>query len=174
MRFQLFNDLAYGAKGLQYFTYAHDQAMVRPDGSTTETWEIAKAINTEIHTLAPVLRRLRNVGVFHNGTLWNGTRNLPKSGEHLSVDVKGDQVTAGLFLDEDNQRYLMIVNANPCDWARVTVEVNVKDEKLYHVDPRDRIIRELWPPNAKAQLVALAPGEGRLFQIGGEGMGKNF
>ena len=174
MRFQLFNDLAYGAKGLQYFTYAHDQAMVRPDGSTTETWEIAKAINTEIHTLAPVLRRLRNVGVFHNGTLWNGTRNLPKSGEHLSVDVKGDQVTAGLFLDEDNQRYLMIVNANPCDWARVTVEVNVKDEKLYHVDPRDRIIRELWPPNAKAQLVALAPGEGRLFQIGGEGMGRNF
>ena len=40
IQFQLMNTLAYGAKGLQYFTYAHDNAMVRPDGSTTETWKL--------------------------------------------------------------------------------------------------------------------------------------
>jgi hypothetical protein len=174
MRFQLFSDLAYGAKGLQYFTYAHDRAMVLPDGSTTETWEIAKRINAEIHTLAPILRRLRNVGVFHNGQLWSGTRGIPKSGEPLSFNVKGDQVTVGVLLDESGQRYLMVVNANPCDWARISLEVNVKDEKLYFVDPRDRTIRELWPANPKAQLVTLAPGEGWLFQVGGQGEGKNF
>ncbi|MBI2191631.1 MAG: hypothetical protein HYU36_06585 [Planctomycetes bacterium] len=174
IRFQLFNNLAYGAKGLQYFTYAHDQAMVRPDGSTTETWELARQINAEIHTLAPVLRRLRNVGVFHNGSLWSGTRRLQKSGEPLNVNVLGDQVTAGFFLDEHDLRYVLVVNANPCAWARITIEVNVKEEKLYGVDPRDRTVREIWPPNPKAQLIALSPGEGKLFQIGGQGQAKNF
>lgn len=174
MRFQLFSDLAYGAKGLQYFTYAHDGAMVRPDGSTTETWEMAKRINAEIHGLAPILRRLQNIGVFHNGRLWSGTRRIPASAEPLAFDVKGDQVTVGLFRDERGVRYLMVVNANPCDWARITLEVKLEDEKLYCVDSRDGAVRELWPPNPRAQMVALSPGEGRLFQIGGKGEGKNF
>jgi hypothetical protein len=174
MRFQLFNDLTYGAKGLQYFTYAHDEAMVRRDGSTTETWEIARRINGEVHNLAPVLRKLRNVEVFHNGTLWSGTRRLQRTGERLGIDVKGDQVTVGLFLGDKDLRYVMVVNANPCGWARMSIEVSVDTEKLYYVDPRDRVVRELWPPNPKSQLVCLAPGEARLFQIGGEGAGKNF
>ena len=174
MRFQLFNSLAYGAKGLQYFTYAHDQAMVRPDGSTTETWEMARRINGEIHTLAPLLKRLTNIGTFHHGMLWSGTRHLPTSDEPLSVQVDGDPATIGFFLREDGLRYVMVVNTSPCDWARITLKVRVNDEKLYHVDPRDGVIRELWPVNPAAQLVSLAPGEGRLFQIGGEGQGKNF
>ncbi len=174
IRFQLFNDLAYGARGLQYFTYAHNQAMVKPDGSTTETWEIAKRVNSEIHTLAPILRRLRNVGVFHNGDLWSGMRRLTRVREHLTVDVEGDQVTVGFFLDENDLPYLMIVNVNPCDWARITLKVNVQDERLYFFDPRDRKAYELWPVNPRAQMVVLAPGEAGLIQIGGEGQGRNF
>lgn len=174
MRFQLFNNLAYGARGLQYFTYAHDQAMVRPDGTTTETWEIARAINAEIHTLAPLLCRLTNVGVFHNGTLWSGTRSITRSNEHLAVNVTGDQVTVGFFVHDQGLHYLMVGNVNPCDWARITLEVNVQKEKLYYVDPRDATVRELWPVNPRSQLVCLAPGEARLFQVGGEGGPKNF
>ncbi len=174
LRFQLFNDLAYGARGLQYFTYAHDQAMVRPDGSTTETWELARRINREIHTLAPVLRELTNVGTYHHGPLWSGTRALPGGGEPLSVVVEGDPATVGFFRREDGQRFILVSNANPCDWARLTLKINVDQEKLYWVDPKDGVTRELWPVNPRAQLVALAPGEGRLFQLGGEGQGKNF
>jgi hypothetical protein len=174
IRFQLFNDLAYGARGLQYFTYAHDQAMVRPDGSTTATWEIARRVNAEIHTWAPILRRLRNVGVFHSPPLWSGTRQLPSSGEHLAVEAEGDPATVGFFQGESDQRYLMVVNNNPCEWARLTLKINVKDEQLYYVDPRDGVVRVLWPPSPKAQLVVLAPGEARLFQVGGQGQGQNF
>jgi hypothetical protein len=174
LRFQLFSDLAYGAKGLQYFTYAHDQAMVRPDGSTTQTWELARKINAEIHTWAPILRGLRNIGVCHNPPLWSGTRQLAPSGEPLGVEMEGDPATLGIFLGEEGRRYLMVVNANPCEWARLTLKVNVQEEKLFYVDPRDGVVRELWPPNPRAQLVVLAPGEARLFQVGGEGQGKNF
>lgn len=48
MRFRLMNNLAYGAQGLQYFIYARDNAMLRPDGSTAETWELARRINRDI------------------------------------------------------------------------------------------------------------------------------
>ncbi|MFH1567966.1 MAG: hypothetical protein ABIL09_08180, partial [Gemmatimonadota bacterium] len=174
MRFQLFSDLAYGARGLQYFTYAHDQAMVRPDGSTTPTWEMARRINREVHTLAPLLRRLQNIGVGHHGPLWSGTRTLPRSDEPLSVSAEGDPATLGFFRRDDGLRYVFVCNTSPCEWARLTLKVKVEDEKLYAVDPRDGVVRELWPPNPRAQLVALAPGEGRLFQLGGEGQGKNF
>lgn len=181
LRFQLFNDLAYGARGLQYFTYAHDGAMVNSDGSTTPTWELARRINAEIARLAPILRRLTSIGVFHHGPLWPGTRPLPTMGEPLSVGVEGDPVTVGHFLDEGRRldeerqlRYVLVVNASPCDWARLTLKVQVTDERVYCVDPCDGTARELWPVNPAAQLVALAPGEGRLFQLGGEGQGQNF
>lgn len=174
LRFQLFSDLAYGAQGLQYFTYAHDRAMVRPDGTTTETWEIARRINREVHTLAPVLKGLTNLGVWHHGPPWSGTRTLPGGDEPLSLAVEGDPAVVGQFARGDGQRFALVANRNPCQWARLTLRVRVEAEKLYCVDPKDGVTRELWPPNAKAQLVALAPGEARLFQLGGEGQGKNY
>ena len=108
----------------------------------------------------------------------SGTRALPRSEEPLSVTVEGDPVSVGFFVRKgdgaDSPRYVMICNASPCDWARLTLKVNVGEEKLFCVDPKDGVTRELWPVNPRAQLVALSPGGLRLFQIGGEGQGKNF
>jgi hypothetical protein len=177
IRFQLMNNLAYGARGLQYFTYAHDGAMVRTDGSTTPTWDIARRVNQDVYKLAPVMRRLRNVGVFRTGALWSGTRHLQRS--HLAplVACEGDSVTIGFFVDDqdDERLHLMVVNGSPCAWSRITLKVNT-DEKLYFFDVNegDGMFRQLWPPDARNQMVALAPGEGRLFKVGGAGLGQNF
>jgi hypothetical protein len=176
MRFQLMNDLAYGARGLQYFTYAHDQAMVRPDGSSTDTWELARRINADIHALAPVLRTLRNVGTFRTGPLWPGTQPLHRS--HLSpfIGCEGDPVTVGVFEDPEERLHLLVVNGSPVDWAsvRLKVDVDTAVERLRVFDLHSGDFRELWPPDPHNQLVALAPGEGRLFRVGSEGLGVNF
>ena len=181
MRFQLMNDLAYGAKGLQYFTYAHDNAMVRPDASTTETWELARRINHDVHALATALQPLRNVGVFRTGPLWSGTQHLHRS--HLSplVECEGDPVTIGFFTDAEDTLYLMVANGDPCEWARITLKVESPEagapeagDKLYVYDLNTRAFRELWPPDPRNQLVTFAPGEGRLFKVGGAGLGVNF
>jgi len=176
MRFQLMNELAYGAQGLQYFTYAHDNAMVRPDASTTETWELARRINRDVHALAPVLQSLRNVGVFRTGPLWSGAQHLHRS--HLTplIDCEGDPVTIGCFQDAEDTLYLMVVNGSPCDWARITLKVDVAQpaDRLYVFDLAARAFRELWPPDPRNQMVTFAPGEGRLFKVGGAGLGVNF
>ncbi|MCJ7737258.1 MAG: hypothetical protein MUQ10_08100 [Anaerolineae bacterium] len=180
MRFQLMNDLAYGARGLQYFTYAHEQVMVRPDGSTTETWAIAKRINAEIHTLAPVLRTLRNVGVFRTGPLWSGTQLLHRS--HLAplLDCDGDPVTIGVFLDGSDALHLLVVNGSPVDWAGLRLKVNVDPAKQrlcvfdFCAGDGEGAFAELWPADPHNQLVTLAPGEGRLFKVTSTGLKARF
>ena len=155
LRFQLMNSLAYGASGLEYFTYS---ALLRPDGSATEAWEIARQINREIHTLAPVLRRLRSIGVFRTGPLWSGTRRFQASdGVYLGFDCDGDPVTIGTFVDPEGVLYLLIVNGNPCSWSRVNLKV--REGKLCSVDPGDGALKP------HSQDVCLSPGEGRLFQV---------
>lgn len=187
MRFQLMNDLAYGAQGLQYFTYAHANAMIRPDGatdtswSTTETWAIAKRINAEIHAMAPVIRTLRNIGVFRTGPLWAGTQPLHRSHLNPLLGCTGDPVTIGVFQDSEERLHLWVVNGSPVDWAsiRLKVDVNPRKQRLYAFDPLatdapQGAFRELWPTNPRNQLVTLAPGEGRLFKIDRQGLGVNF
>ena len=69
---------------------------------------------------------------------------------------------------------LMAQGATEQTAGRITLKVNVQDERLYFFDPRDRKAYELWPVNPRAQMVVLAPGEAGLVQIGGEGQGRNF
>ncbi len=195
-RWQLFNDMAYGALGLQYFTYAHDEAMVRADGSTTPMWEIGRTVNTEILAMAPVLRGLRNVGVFRTGPLWSGTKAMARQDQWPMPKVlcEGDPVTLGFFVDKGARTHLLVVNGSPCNWSRITLRVDphppsqsttpiadaehaltpALNEKLFWFDPRARQFLELWPADPQNQLVTLAPGEGRLFKIGGAGGGANF
>jgi hypothetical protein len=176
MRFQLMNNLAYGARGLQYFTYAHNDAMVRRDGRTTGTWAAAQRINVDVHKLGPVLRDLRNVGVFRTGPLWSGTQHLHQSHLDPLVACEGDPVTLGFFQDEKDRLYLMVVNGSPVDWAKITLKVDVRsdDETLLIYDLDDEAFRELWPADPQNQLVTLAPGEGRLFKVDRTGLGVDF
>lgn len=178
------NNLAYRAKGLQYFTYAHDEAMVCTEGSTTALWEMVKRINTEISTLAKVMKDLRSVGVYRTGPLWSGTKkhmndesdslsytywkdNIKWSVKSTALACVGDPVTLGYFLGPKDQLYVLVVNGNPCSWANVTMRSNMESEKLYIVSPKSGGAHELWPVNPSNQKVLLAPGEGRLFQVGG-------
>ena len=76
----------------------------------------------------------------------------------------------------DDLLHLMVVNGSPVDWSRVTLRVQIRgpEERLYAYDSEAREFRELWPANPRSQLVTLAPGEGRLFRVGGAGAGVNF
>jgi hypothetical protein len=92
------------------------------------------------------------------------------------VECDGDPVTIGFFEDPEELLHLMVVNGSPVDWSRVTLKVNVPraEDRLYVLDLGSGEFRELWPANPRSQIVTLAPGEGRLFRVGGSGRGVNF
>jgi len=162
-RFQLMNDLAYGARGLQYFTY---MGMLDRDGKPTETWQYAKKINNEIQGWASVLQKLTSTNVYHTGPIWSGTRamrpdQLAFDSSHLSVACDGDPVTIGFFRDDRDVLFLLIVNKNPCDWARVTLHIRVHEDKVAPAKGKKRM-GEIGP-------VEIMPGTGQPARPGPPG-----
>lgn len=77
---QVYSTLAYGGKGIGYFTYYTPQvgnyrlAPIDRFGHRTKTWEMMRHVNLQIHSLAPVYGKLKSVNVFHTG-------HVPRNGQ---------------------------------------------------------------------------------------------
>lgn len=90
MRFQVFNSLAYGSQGIQYYTYCNwdfynpqYQSPLELNTTTwdwvkTDTWNLVKDINTEVHNLEWVFLGCKVTDVSHTGT------SLPKATKQLT------------------------------------------------------------------------------------------
>jgi len=154
IRFQLMCCLAYGARGLQYFTYMGDQALCTLKGESTATWEIAKKVNGEVHAMWKHLKGLRSIGVVHNGPVWPGTRpQMPTPIEQWGADHRGpkfhctgDPAVIGLFDNPKGEMFALVVNRNPVSGASISMDPSL-DDRVPHK----------WHP--------LRPGEGRLFRL---------
>lgn len=154
IRFQLMCDLAYGARGLQYFTYVGEAALCRHDGTTTPTWEIARRVNRDVHALWKKMRGLRSIGVHHTGPLWPGTTPPMLTPvetwglDHLGPKFAcvGDPAVLGLFDDAEGGMYVLAVNRNPVESASISLDPSLHDA-----------VPHKWTP--------LLPGEGKLFKL---------
>ena len=114
MALQVYATLAYGGKGIGYFTYYTPQVgnyrlgPIDRFGYRTKTWEFMRNINLQIHSLVPVYGTLKSVNVFHTGTV---PRNAQGIGSAKLVEtVQGDSLLVGEFTDHAGKPYAMVVN----------------------------------------------------------------
>jgi hypothetical protein len=173
IRLQLFSDVAYGAKGLQYFTFATPEgtdydwkpALIDARGAETPRYEMAKTVNREVLNIASLILRWTSVAVFHSEPLPEETRPIPPDG--LVRAVRNASTIVGLFKDGPDD-LVMIVNK---DFA---------NERLAVVDfaPEVRGLREIaksatapvrlaWERDAPSRTAALTlgPGDARIFRL---------
>ena len=116
LRFQLYCNLAYGAKGLQYFSYATPkssrwnfrEALLDTSGNKTTIYRDAFIINNEIHKLAPILLNSKSIGIYHTPPLPIGCQALA-SGIPIQF-VEDGELVMGFFQDDKNHIYVMLVN----------------------------------------------------------------
>ena len=111
---QVFTNLAYGAKGLLYFTYAtvtHDPAtgfgpaMADTDGTLTPRYYAAQRVNRYLEEVGNTLLSLR-----HCGVKFYGYRCKDTAGAFAGLkDVAGGAALVGCF-ERENERYLLPVN----------------------------------------------------------------
>lgn len=171
MRLQLYSDLAYGAQGLQYFTYGLHPgggseifitAILDKEGKKTFLYDIAKRINAEIHALAPTLKGLTSLDVFHTAPIPAGTKGLPK--DFFVKEVSGGPMAIGYFKDANGEPYLLMVNRNydaPVDFAlSLTDEVS----GLVEVSKIAKGKSESYEKKKGVVTLRFKEGDGRLFR----------
>jgi len=175
LRWQVNTALAYGARGIMYFTYSSlpddehykgwGDAIIARDGSRTAKYEHVKRINGELKRLAPTLVRLTSTAVYHTPPLPRGTTPIP--GGDLVVHVQGGEFVVGHFRSEQGERYTMFVNRSPRVAADAVIAFSpeVRLEELDRTTGKEQPIALRKETSGLLWEVHFEPGQGRLLKV---------
>ncbi|MEO8660117.1 MAG: hypothetical protein ABI693_16725 [Bryobacteraceae bacterium] len=157
---QVYATLAYGGRGIQFFTYFNPDignfrlAPIDIQGNRTATWDMLRRITEQVHALAPSLSKLRSTGVYH----W--PLSTP-TGTPLIEDLKSTgRFIVGEFVDPDGHPWVMLVNKDLKESATFQVALKNKSAKLVRVSSASGKQGELG-----GEGNWLAPGAGVLIRI---------
>ncbi len=115
-RFQLYTTLAYGGRGISYFTYFAPKignyrlAPIDQFGHKTPTWDMLRQVNLQLHKLGPTYIKLKSVNVFHHPNVPDGCSGIGTS-KYLA-SVSGDDLLVGEFEGPGGVPYAVVVNKN--------------------------------------------------------------
>ncbi len=161
LRFQMYTSLAYGAKGISYFTYFtpdagnYRLAPVDQFGHKTATWNLLRNVNLQTHRIGPTYIKLKSINVFHHPNVPQGCRGLDSS--QLLEKVQGKDLLVGEFEGPEGEPYVMVVNKH----LRRSTTFNVKFKKQGTVRLTNAYTgkMQIW----QGENNWLAPGQGMLL-----------
>lgn len=177
MRWQAFTSLAYGAKGITYFTYitppptntnyaGWGEGIIRWDGSPTSKYPMVKRINADVRRLSPILAPLKSTGIYQCPAIPNVSEPLPEKGP--IVRVEGGEFVIGYFESSVGQMYAMIVNRD----MRKSVDAKLVFNQKHLIGcaapstGRMKNLPLMREGNSWTCNISLAAGDGRLIGIG--------
>lgn len=173
LRWQVNISLAYGAKGILYFTYwtpdpargeSFESAILLRDGRRTHLYDAARTLNQQ--WLTPVGRELKplvSVSVTHanEDPLPPGTE--PFTPDEYVTAVEGGAVVLGRFraATDDGTRWLLVVNRSDRDETsvRLTFGEATTATGRFHAGPMG------YQPAGGPAFVQLAAGGAALFRL---------
>lgn len=173
LRLQAYSTMAYGGRGIEYFTYFAPEignfrlAAVDQFGHRTPTWNELRLLNSEIAELAPWLARLHSTGVYHSAPVPEGEKPLSQSPlvkEVLASTYQNPPVQPsyfiGEFADSDGHPFLMIVNKDLEHSFRYLIRLKQPGKHLFQISPYTGKAEPF-----QGEMNWLAPGAGALFEI---------
>ena len=162
-RFQLYTTLAYGARGISYFTYFtpaignYRLGPIDQFGNKTPTWDILREVNLQLHRLGPIYITLKSVNVFHHPDVPEGSSGIETS--RFIEALAGRDLMAGEFEDTEGRPFVMVVNKSL--HHSTTFGVTPKEPgKMEFVNPYTGTINHWAGENNW-----LAPGQGMLLAL---------
>ncbi|HOW69209.1 MAG TPA: hypothetical protein PKY77_01300 [Phycisphaerae bacterium] len=165
-RFLVFTTMAYGGRGISYFTYwgPESYAGLYREGKASAMAKEVAAINAEIEKIGPALMELDSVAVYHTAPLPYGTQAIPADAP-LRV-TGGGEFVLGLFGIRSKTTAFMIVNRSYKQDGEARVKVALPVDRLEELDRKTS--RWVDGPALSAERevsIKLAPGDGRLFRL---------
>lgn len=164
---EVYAPLAYGAKGIAYFTYMTPyignfrQAPIDHLHKKTPIWDHLRTINHVILNWAPILNQLESTQVYHIPNSMPDLFSDPNEDSILS-GVKGGSVVVGEFRHKSNNyKYLLIVNKD--------LVSSISVEPQFRTPPKAVRIVSKWNKNLRYDYAFdhswLAPGDAMLLEI---------
>ena len=172
LRYEAMQTLAYGGKGLLWFTYwepASDafnwqHSIIHSDGTRDPHYEMVKQVNWDLRRIGKHLLDATSTAVYHTGPTPAGARAQP---EDAPVRITNDTpATIGLFEAADGQRMAFIANAEYTNATTAQVHITGEGGEVEQFNPS----RQAWTTvrfageQAEAFPVELAPGGGVLLR----------
>ncbi len=124
MRYNLYTNLAYGVKGIIYFTYGtppipgFQDGLLNSNNEKTDKYYYAQQNNAELLQLGETLKQLTSLAVYHTGsTIPAATNRLPAKSAVQPTDNTAPYIIS-YFEHQNGDPYVMIVNRD-FDSARV-------------------------------------------------------
>jgi hypothetical protein len=117
LRLQMFSNLAYGAQGLEYWSYRMSQGLrsapVGLDGKRTMIYDRIKQVNSEIQAFAGVFAGAKVVSVNHTGTVIpRGTSRLTTLPQAIKVFENDGDGALVSTLENGDKTYFLVINRN--------------------------------------------------------------
>ncbi len=173
LRLQAYSTIAYGGRGIEYFTYFaprrgnYRMAPVNQFGHRTPTWDELRLLNSQIRELAPWLVRLRSTGVYHSAPVPKGEKPLGDSRLVKGVLASCYQnppvqprYLIGELAGPGGHPFLMIVNKDLEHSIRFLIRLKQQDKRLFQISPYTGKEAPF-----QGEMDWLAPGAGALFEI---------
>ena len=139
LRFEAYTTLAYGGRGLAWFTYFapavgnYRGAAIDQFGNETPTWHNLQNINLQIQKLGPTLLKLETDDVYHIGDVPAHCKGSPTNS--LVSSVSGGSFLVGDFTHEDGSRYVLIVNKDLAKSHPCSPQFRKPPRRVQHISP---------------------------------------
>ncbi len=161
LRLQAFSNLAYGAQGMEYFTYlcSGDQGPISyTTRQRTEIWDLVGDLNKEIQALSEIFLGAEVLDVSHTGKIPYGAKALSLlPAPFKEIRQNGGEGLLVSHLRNGDWHYLMIVNRDLHNRQEVIVQKDSTVERILRDGTSvraDRYMPDLW----------LMPGDYLLFR----------
>jgi hypothetical protein len=174
LHLQAYATLAYGGRGIQYFTYFapgfgnYRLAAVDQFGNRTPTWDRLRRINLELQALAPIILKLHSTGVYHYPDVPDQSKPLAASRLVRAIEMTqrfvkpsvAGRFLVGEFADEAGRPYLMVVNKDLNNSFQFHLHLLKENVKLIRISPYSGREEPFG-----GEMDWLAPGAGVLLRI---------
>lgn len=166
MRWLVFTTLAYGGRGISYFTYWGPAAYngLYVDGKPAPLLKAVAALNAELPRFGAALMELDSLGVYHTAPLPLGGEAIPVTAP-VQITSEGNFVL-GLFGKSGRATAFMVVNRNYQQASEATLKVSLRGRRLEELDRQTgRWTKGQVLGRERILKVPLAPGDGRMFRV---------
>jgi hypothetical protein len=168
--------LAYGAKGIQYFTYwtpssdattQFGEALVTTGGKLTPLYDYAKRVNNYLKVVGKALLPLTTESVVHAGEdpLPPGTTAF--SADDYVISSSGSPAILAKFYKSvaDTERHLLVVNRSFSNTASTRLTLQSSVGEIYRLNSGTGAFARVTPQSGNVLSLSIAPGKAQLYLL---------